>query len=140
MTPCEQDGTEPLATPVNRALVDAPCSGLGVLYRKADLRWRQTPDQAASLPDLQRTILDRVGAAVKPGGVLVYATCTVLRAENEEVVLGFLADHPEFSAGDLAPFLPEAWKSDARNGMIQLMPHRHGVEGFFLARLERRHA
>lgn len=137
---CPQEGTVPLETPVDRALVDAPCSGLGVLYRKSDLRWRLTPAEADALPAEQEAMLAAVARAVKPGGVLVYATCTILPAENERVVERFLASHPEFAPGDLAPYLPEAWQQDAKDGMIQLMPHRHGVEGFFIARLERRHA
>lgn len=140
VTLCPQEGTVPLESPVDRALVDAPCSGLGVLYRKSDLRWRLQPEEADALPSEQEAILAAVAQAVKPGGVLVYATCTILPAENERVVERFLAAHPDFGPGDLAPYLPEAWRQDAKDGMIQLMPHRHGVEGFFIARLERRHA
>ncbi|HEY9854790.1 MAG TPA: 16S rRNA (cytosine(967)-C(5))-methyltransferase RsmB, partial [Stenomitos sp.] len=140
VTLCPQEGTVPLESPVDRALVDAPCSGLGVLYRKSDLRWRLKPEEADALPTEQEAILAVAAQAVKPGGVLVYATCTILPAENERVVERFLASHPDFAPGDLAPHLPESWRADARDGMIQLMPHRHGVEGFFIARLERRHA
>lgn len=136
-----QDGTQALGEPVDRVLVDAPCSGFGVMYRKADLRWRATPEEVDALPALQRRILDAAAADVKPGGVLVYATCTVNRTENQEVVRSFLADHPDFGPSDLRPWLPEAWRADAEDGgsMIQLVPHRHGVEGFFVARLERQH-
>ena len=136
-----QDGTQPLGEPVDRALVDAPCSGFGVMYRKADLRWRATPEEVDALPALQRRILDAVAADVKPGGVLVYATCTVNRAENQDVIRAFLADHPEFAPSDLRDWLPEGWRNDAEDGgsMIQLSPNRHGVEGFFVARLERHH-
>lgn len=140
VTLCEQEGTVPLGSPVDRALVDAPCSGLGVLYRRSDLRWRLTPAEADALPTEQAAILAVASEAVKPGGVLVYATCTILPEENERVVEHFLASHPDFTPGELAPYLPESWQADATAGMIQLMPHRHGVEGFFIARLERRHA
>ncbi len=139
--PLVKDGTIPLGEPVDRTLVDAPCSGFGVMYRKADLRWRSKPEEVEALPKLQRQLLDAAAQDVKAGGVLVYATCTVNRAENEEVVRGFLRDHPEFKPSDLRGYLPEAWRQDAEDGgsMIQLMPHRHEVEGFFVARLERHH-
>lgn len=139
IVPCPQDGTTALATRVDRALVDAPCSGLGVLYRKADLRWNQDPARVAALPAEQFTLLASAARAVKPGGVLVYATCTLRPAENQDVVARFLAEHPMFAPGRLAPFLPAPWREDEDHGMIQLMPHRHGVEGFFIARLERQH-
>jgi 16S rRNA (cytosine967-C5)-methyltransferase len=137
--PRVHDGTAPTGEPVNRSLVDAPCSGFGVMYRKADLRWRAKPAEVDALPMLQRRILDAAAQDVLPGGVLVYATCTVNRAENQDVVRGFLQDHPEFAASDLTRYLPEAWRPDAEGGgsMIQLLPHRHGVEGFFVARLEK---
>lgn len=137
--PRVQDGTEPVGERVDRALLDAPCSGFGVMYRKADLRWRATPEEVDALPALQRRILEAAAQDVKPGGVLVYATCTVNRAENQEVIRGFLRDHPEYAPSDLRSWLPEAWREDAEEGgsMIQLLPHRHGVEGFFVARLER---
>lgn len=136
----QQNGTERLGVPVDRILVDAPCSGFGVMYRKADLRWRATPEETDALPTLQRRILEAAAADLKPGGVLVYATCTVNRAENQDVIRAFLAEHPEFKGSDLRPWLPEAWRADAEaeGAMIQLRMHRHGVEGFFLARLERR--
>lgn len=136
-----QDGTQPLGEPVDRVLVDAPCSGFGVMYRKADLRWRATPEEVDALAALQRRILDSVAADVKPGGVLVYATCTVNRAENQDVVRAFLQDHPEFAPSDLRGWLPESWRQDAEadGSMIQVVPHRHGVEGFFMARLEKLH-
>ncbi len=122
---------------VDAALVDAPCSGLGTLYRKADLRWRARADEIPHLARLQRELLDAAARAIRPGGALVYATCTISRLENAEVVREFLADHPDFAPGDLASRLPEAWRPEAREGMIQLLPHRHGTEGFFIARMER---
>lgn len=138
LKPMNQEGTAPYGKQVDRVLVDAPCSGLGVLYRKADLRWRITPEQLKALPDEQLGLLDRAAQQLKPGGVLVYATCTINPAENEEVVKRFLVAHPDFQTGNLDSFLPEAWRNDARDGMIQLVPGRHGVEGFFLARMERK--
>jgi len=132
--PVQRSGEEPPGSPVDRALVDAPCSGLGTLYRKADLRWRMTPEEAAKLPELQLGLLEAAAVAVKPGGALLYATCTISRAENEGVAESFLARHPEFSPG---VFGAGEWRDGARAGMIQLLPHRHGTEGFFLARFDR---
>lgn len=137
IVPVLQDARQPLGTPVDRALVDAPCSGLGTLYRKADLRWRARPEEVAELARLQREILEAVAPAIAPGGALVYATCTIGRQENEDVVRGFLSGHPEFELADLSSALPGSWAEQARAGMIQLLPHRHGTEGFFIARLAR---
>lgn len=137
VTLCAQDGTAPIDAQADRILVDAPCSGFGVLYRKSDLRWHQTPEQVDALPGEQGAILSNAAKALKPGGVMVYATCTINPAENEQVVATFLAAHPDFRPGDIRPYLPEAWQADAKDGMIQLLPSKHGVEGFFIARLER---
>lgn len=141
IAPRVQDGTTTLGECVDRALVDAPCSGFGVMYRKADLRWRSTPEEVDALPGLQRRILEAIAPDIRPGGILVYATCTVNRPENQDVVRGFLQAHPDFAPSDLRGWLPEDWRADTEldGSMIQLVPHRHDVEGFFIARLERRH-
>jgi 16S rRNA (cytosine967-C5)-methyltransferase len=115
-------------------LVDAPCSGLGALRRNPDARWRLTPEEVDSFPPRQREILDRYSRLVKPGGRLVYATCSINRAENEDVRAAFLGNHPEFApaavfAGALAETIPGA--------EVQLLPHRHGTDGFYLAAFRR---
>ena len=84
----------------DRVLVDAPCSGLGVIRKKPDIRYKD-PSPLAGLPGVQRAILDNAARYVKPGGALVYSTCTLLRRENEDVVRGFLSDHPECSPSGL---------------------------------------
>lgn len=119
-------------------LVDAPCSGLGVLRRKPDSRWRKQPEQIPALVALQRRILRSAAAALRPGGVLVYSTCTVHRAENEAQVRQFLADHPEFVLEDLRPLLPCELdvKGTMKEGFVQLLPYQ-GLDGFFIARLRR---
>ena len=129
--------SRPLARRVDAVLVDAPCSGFGTLYRKADLRWRARAEEIPNLARLQVELLDAAARSLRPGGALVYATCTISRAENAQVVRKFLADHPDFAPGNLASVLPEAWRPESRDGMIQLLPHRHGTEGFFIARMER---
>lgn len=118
----------------DRVLVDAPCSGLGVLRRKPDSRWRKSESMLRDLPVLQAAILASAAACVKPGGVLVYSTCTTEPEENEAVVRAFLASRDDFSlvsAGALLP-VPRA------DEMVQLWPHVDGVDGFFIARMERR--
>lgn len=136
--PVERDASSLEGLPLaDRILLDVPCSGLGVLPRKPDLRWRQGEAQGRELAVIQQGLLRAAATAVKPGGTLVYSTCTIGRAENQEVIQAFLAAHPGFRLGNLAPFMPEAWHDDIEaRGMFQLLPHRHGVDGFFIARLE----
>ena len=120
----ERTGTFP------RVICDVPCSGFGVLAKKPDIRYKDV-ESAAGLPKIQREILERAATCVENGGILVYSTCTVLPAENEELVGAFLADHPEFS---LTPFSVGELHVD---GMITLTPHEHGTDGFFLAKLQK---
>lgn len=117
----------------DRVLVDAPCSGLGVVRKKPDIRYKD-PDPLKDLPQVQRAILNNAARYVKPGGVLVYSTCTLLRRENEDVALGFLADRPDFRAEGFR--LPE-YVGDGRTGMLTLWPHRQGTDGFFICKLRR---
>ena len=119
----------------DRVLVDAPCSGLGVLRRKPDARWRKRPDDLAALARLQREILSSAAEAVKSGGVLVYSTCTIEREENEAVVEDFLARHEEFSLENAGELLPLKKRPER---MLQLSPQRDGTDGFFIARMRRR--
>lgn len=119
-------------------LCDVPCSGLGTLARRADARWRKQPGEIAELAPLQRSILESAALALKPGGLLLYSTCTIHPAENEEMVRAFLSDHPEFTLADLAPILPAALPPDSfTEGMLHLLPHRHGTDGFFIARMQK---
>jgi 16S rRNA (cytosine967-C5)-methyltransferase len=118
----------------DRVLVDAPCSGLGVLRRKPDSRWRKSESMLRDLPKLQAAILASAARCVKPGGTVVYSTCTTEPEENEQVVRAFLADNPDFVLADAGALLP----SPRGEAMVQLWPHVDGVDGFFIARLERR--
>ncbi|MEB3222182.1 MAG: 16S rRNA (cytosine(967)-C(5))-methyltransferase RsmB [Candidatus Sericytochromatia bacterium] len=134
------DATDLTALPLaDRILLDAPCSGLGVLPRKPDLRWRQTPEAIADLAPLQGRMLDAAASRLRPGGRLVYSTCTMGREENQAVIQAFLSRHPEFTPDDFRACLPEAWRADTELGgaMLQLRPDRHGVDGFFIAALRR---
>jgi 16S rRNA (cytosine967-C5)-methyltransferase len=120
----------------DRILLDVPCSGLGVLPRKPDVRWRQNPEAIAGLTDVQGKLLEAAATQLKPGGTIVYCTCTISPEENQAVIRRFLQAHPEFRLGDLTKCLPASWHADLEDhGMIQLLPPRHGVDGFFIAQL-----
>ncbi len=122
-------------------LADVPCSGLGTLRAHPEIKWRRTPGDIAELVRLQGEILSHVATFVRPGGALVYATCTLTDEENEAQVAGFLAAHPEFSNDDPRPYLPERARSlVGADGMLRTFPHRHGLDGFFAARLKRSNA
>ncbi|KGK90473.1 16S rRNA methyltransferase [Desulfosporosinus sp. HMP52] len=126
----------------DRVLVDVPCSGLGVLRRRADLRWQKEEQGLQELPSLQFAILERAASCVKEGGTLVYSTCTIEPEENFELVKKFRTAHPEFEPVNLVEDLPFRLEEkrdiqQASKGMLQLMPHRHGTDGFFLAKFRR---
>ena len=112
---------------------DVPCSGLGIIRKKPDIRYKD-PQELAALPNIQRAIVDNSARYVKSGGTLIYSTCTVLPEENEHVTDGFLSDHPEFSY--------EAFTLPARvgtvSGYVTLWPQRHDTDGFFICRMRRR--
>lgn len=122
-------------------LLDAPCSGLGVIRRKPEMKWNKSLDDIHELKRLQRRLLAEVSQLVKPGGTLVYSTCTIAPEENEEQVRHFLVQHPEFELdvqwGDA---LIDALSIDAESfqGMLQLLPHHYGSDGFFIAKLRRK--
>lgn len=128
--------------PVDRVLVDAPCSGLGVLRRKPDARWRKTVGEIQELQGLQLQILLEGAKILRPGGTLVYSTCTIEPEENFEVIKLFRRLHPEFSPVDLNKVLPfilerESDRHMASKGYIQFLPHIHKMDGFFVAALTR---
>jgi 16S rRNA (cytosine967-C5)-methyltransferase len=107
--------------PFDRVLVDPPCSGLGTLQSRPDLRWRARPEAADELAALQARILAAGAHALRPGGTLVYSVCTISRVESEDVVAAFLNEHADFTSAE----------------QLRLLPHRDGTEGFFIARLRR---
>lgn len=118
----------------DRVLVDAPCSGLGVLRRKPDSRWRKNETSLRDLPILQAAILESASQCVKPkGGVLVYSTCTTEYEENQAIVEAFLSTHSDFSLDVAGHYLP----IKREEAMIQLWPHIDQVDGFFIARMVR---
>ncbi len=126
-----------MAGKADRVLVDAPCSGLGTLRRNPDLKWRQSPDSVTQLVVKQTAILNAAAALVKPGGRLVYATCSLLAEENEGIVDAFLAAKPAFSLTDCDDVLAHQ-RIELRTGKyLRLTPHQHGTDGFFGAVLTR---
>ena len=128
-------GTEPPEGTFDRVLVDAPCSGLGVIRKKPDIRYKD-PEPLAALPSVQRRILENVSSYVRPGGTLLYSTCTLLRRENENVVSAFLEAHPQFGP---EPFqLPGVPGTEGSSWMLTLWPHIQGTDGFFISRMKKR--
>ena len=131
---------ETLAEKADVVLADVPCSGLGVIGRKKDIKYRVTPESIASLPKLQKEILTYAQRYVRPGGVLLFSTCTINKEENEEILSWLLSEFP-FHAESIAFRMPECIlreepeRESAGNGYLQLLPGIHGTDGFFLARL-----
>ncbi len=118
-------------------LADVPCSGLGVLGRRKDLRYRVQPGDLPKLVQLQRAVLEASWRYVKPGGILLYSTCTVNRQENEDAVR-YLTDNFPFVTESMDAYLPKVLRNDrSKNGMLQLFTGEFGTDGFFMARLRR---
>ncbi len=141
--PIEQDARRlppHLLGKIDRALVDAPCSGLGVIRRKPDLKWKRKPSDFSSLAQIQLHLLKEAAKALKPSGILVYSVCTNEPEETNWVAKKFTAENTNFYPSDLTAFLPEKLREEgsAREGFLQLYPHRHHLDGFFLARWVKR--
>ncbi len=142
ITAVERDAREPdpsLFGLCDRVLCDVPCSGLGVMAKKPEIRHKDLAE-SARLPAIQSAILHASAAYVKVGGVLVYSTCTVLPAENEDIVSAFLAQHAEFEPFDFAFSAKDPAVSEivSHNGAVTLLPDRNRTDGFFIARMRRR--
>ncbi|MEW6272247.1 MAG: 16S rRNA (cytosine(967)-C(5))-methyltransferase RsmB, partial [Thermodesulfobacteriota bacterium] len=128
----------PLKSTFDGVLVDAPCSGLGTLRAHPEIRWRRRPEDLPRIAARQCDILDAAAALVRPGGRLVYSTCTIAAVENEQVTDAFLAGHPAFHVEDARRFLPAAASAlvDAR-GALRTSPDVGGLDGFYAVRLAR---
>ena len=126
-----------LAGKADRVLVDAPCSGLGTLRRNPDLKWRQDETSVAELTVKQAAILAAAATLVRPGGRLVYATCSLLSAENDEIVAAFLEKHPDFSLLPASAVLGKQGIA-CEGDVLRLLPHKHNTDGFFAAAMERK--
>jgi 16S rRNA (cytosine967-C5)-methyltransferase len=121
--------------PADKVLVDAPCSGLGVIAKKPDAKWLREPEDIPRLADIQSRILENAAHLVKPGGILVYSTCTIEPEENIDLIKGFLLRHPEFEIDPAQSFVkPEL---AAANGTVETFQHEHGMDGSFCVRLKK---
>ena len=123
----------------DRILVDAPCSGFGVIRRKPDIKYTKSPQDVLKLAELQKNILTSVAPLLKPNGVLVYSTCTIDEEENRGVVEAFLKEQPDFERDELAMNnFPEQVHPYVQNGEVQLLPHYFGSDGFYIACLRKK--
>jgi 16S rRNA (cytosine967-C5)-methyltransferase len=130
-------GVKRLGGKIDRVLVDAPCSGLGTLRRNPDLKWRQSPQTIAELTLKQAAILRAAARLLKPGGRLVYATCSLLAEENQDIVTAFLAEHDKFKLLNCNNILKQQQIELDTGPYLQLWPHLNGTDGFFAAVMER---
>lgn len=123
---------------MDRVLIDAPCSGLGIIRKKPDIKWKKDNSDLNDLIGIQRKILSVCSKYVKERGILVYSTCTISEKENIENIKWF-TNHFDFSLEDINPYIPKALQNkSSKNGYIQLYPHIHNTDGFFIARLRRK--
>ncbi|MFM1650631.1 16S rRNA (cytosine(967)-C(5))-methyltransferase RsmB [Brevibacillus sp. B_LB10_24] len=123
-----------------RILLDAPCTGFGVIRRKPDVKWNKRPEDVEAISRVQYRLLAEVSKLLAPGGLMVYSTCTIEPEENQQIVERFVAEHPEFSLdASLANDLPDVvgQMTDASRGYVQLLPHQFHSDGFFISRLKR---
>jgi 16S rRNA (cytosine967-C5)-methyltransferase len=130
-----EDAAAMQLAPADKVLVDAPCSGLGVIAKKPDAKWLREPEDIPRLADIQSRILENAAHLVKPGGILVYSTCTIEPEENIDLIKGFLLRHPEFEIDPAQSFVkPEL---AAANGTVETFQHEHGMDGSFCVRLKK---
>jgi len=122
----------------DKVLVDAPCSGLGIIRRKPDIKWSKVPEDIIALKAEQQKILEVCARYVKPGGILVYSTCSIEPEENQIIVDSFLKKNKDFCYDDIKPYLPKNLSVREPTGFIQLYPNIHRTDGFFVARLKRK--
>jgi 16S rRNA (cytosine967-C5)-methyltransferase len=134
VAPVVADARIPPFAAADFVLLDAPCTGTGTIRRHPDGRWRIGPAELADLVELQREILDAAAPLVRPGGILLYSTCSLEREENDEQVSGFLARHSDFVRAPIADMDPSVLDEQ---GQLLVLPQRQGVDGAFASRLRR---
>ena len=140
---CDATDMSGLKEEFDIVLADCPCSGLGLIGRKPDIRLNITYDKIKELIDVQKMIIREAASKVKVGGAFIYCTCTVNKDENERQILKFLEENSNFRASSILPYLPsemiidDGRKEDAKNGYLTLLPDTDGCDGFFISRIER---
>ena len=139
--PMVRDALKPrenLTGTMDAVLLDAPCTGLGFMAQKPDIKLRVSEESTAELIETQRKLLDTVCVYVRPGGTLVYSTCSILKDENERQAEAFLSRHPEFEEIPLPETIPERYRQRKNSG-LQLLEYRDGAEGFYLIRMRKKY-
>ncbi len=129
----QEDATKSEFPVADRVLIDAPCTGTGTIGRRPDIKWRRTPEHLKKITQLQKSILNNVHRFVKPGGVLVYATCSIEHEENWEVVDAFLKFHNDFKVVSIGNQLPEKYTDE--KGALNIYPHDHKMDGMFAVKM-----
>ena len=135
-----QDAAKPVTEwneQADRVLVDAPCSGLGIIRRKPEIKWTKALEDIQRLSALQYQILQTAACYVKPGGELVYSTCTLTNEENNDIFYRFLREHPQFQTVDFSGLVPSVWKTAAERGSLQILPGEMDCDGFYIAKMKR---
>lgn len=140
VAPVAMDGRTPAVESAATALLDVPCTGTGTLRRRPDARWRLGPARLEDVVRLQRELLDGCAEIVEPGGLLVYATCSLEPEENEVQVDAFLGRHPDFEREAAGPDVALPDDAVDREGDLRVLPWHHGTDGSYAARLRRRTA
>jgi ribosomal RNA small subunit methyltransferase RsmB len=122
----------------DKVLLDVPCSGLGIMRKKPEIRWNRYSEDIKSIENIQRLILEASSSYVKPGGCLVYSTCTILKSENIDIINDFVKRHSDFKMEDITGFMPDSLKKDScSDGYVELYPNVDNVDGFFISKLRR---
>lgn len=128
-----------LLNKADRVLVDAPCTGMGIIRRKPDIKWNKANEDLKSITEIQRKIIDTASKYVKPGGTLVYSTCTIQDEENINLVKAFLEEHSDFELVSIEGTVPTGLQKDTvSQGYLQLYPNVDGTDGFFISKLKRK--
>ena len=123
----------------DKLLVDAPCSGLGIMRKKPEIRWNRTIDEIKEIQNIQKSILSSSSKYLKVGGSLVYSTCTILKDENINMIYKFLDENKNFELEGFENILPKGLKKeDAKKGYIELFPNTDFIDGFFIAKMKRK--